>query len=46
MLSGKVLTAFGVSVPGALGMLLSLFLGWRLLRAINKSGHLEQRRRP
>lgn len=44
MLAGKVLTAFGVSVPGAVGMLLSLFLGWRLLRAINKSGHLERRR--
>jgi len=34
----------GVSAPGLLGVMLSAFLGWRLLRAINKSGHLDQRR--
>lgn len=34
----------GVSVPGTLGVMLCAFLGWRLLRAINKSGHLDQRK--
>lgn len=34
----------GVSVLGALGCALSLGLGLRLLRAINKSGHLDRRR--
>jgi ubiquinone biosynthesis protein len=34
----------GVSAPGLLGVMLSAFLGWRILRAINKSGHLDQRR--
>jgi ubiquinone biosynthesis protein len=33
-----------VSVPGVLGMALSLFLGWRLLRAIDKSGRLDRRK--
>lgn len=33
----------GVSVAGALGCGVSLFLGLRLLRAINKSGHLDRR---
>ncbi|MFP6669309.1 MAG: AarF/ABC1/UbiB kinase family protein [Pirellulales bacterium] len=32
-----------VSVLGAAGCLVSLFLGLRLLRAINKSGHLDRR---
>ena len=32
-----------VSVPGTLGILLSLAMGLRLLRAINKSGHLDRR---
>jgi ubiquinone biosynthesis protein len=34
----------GVSAPGLLGVSLSAALGLRLLRAINKSGHLDQRR--
>ena len=34
-----------VSVPGTLGMVLSDALGLRLLRAINKSGHLDRDRR-
>ena len=34
----------GVSVPGTLGVLLSAFLGWRLLRAISKSGRLDRRK--
>jgi ubiquinone biosynthesis protein len=33
-----------VSVPGTLGVLLSAFLGWRLLRAIAKSGRLDRRK--
>lgn len=31
----------GVSVFGALGYLLSLYLGWRVLRAIRKSGNID-----
>lgn len=34
---------FGVSVFGALGYLLSLFLGWRLLRAIRRSGNINSK---
>lgn len=34
----------GVSAPGLLGVSLSAALGLRILRAINKSGHLDQRR--
>ncbi len=34
----------GVSVPGTLGVMLSAFLGWRLLRAIGKSGRLDRRK--
>ncbi len=33
-----------LSVPGALGCAVAIALGLRLLRAINKSGHLDQRR--
>ena len=33
----------GVSAPGVAGMILSGMLGLRLLRAINKSGHLDRR---
>lgn len=33
----------GASAPGLLGMILSGLLGLRLLRAINKSGHLDRR---
>ena len=32
-----------VSVPGSLGIVLSAVMGLRLLRAINKSGHLDRR---
>jgi ubiquinone biosynthesis protein len=35
---------WGVSVPGTCGVLLSAFLGWRLLRAISKSGRLDRRK--
>lgn len=34
---------FGVSVFGALGYLVSVFLGWRLLRAIRKSGNISSK---
>ena len=34
---------FGVSVFGALGYLLSVYLGWRLLRAIRKSGNINSK---
>jgi ubiquinone biosynthesis protein len=34
---------YGVSVFGALGYVLSLFLGWRLLRAIRKSGNIQSK---
>jgi ubiquinone biosynthesis protein len=34
----------GLSAPGLLGVGLSAYLGLRLLRAINKSGHLDRRR--
>jgi len=34
---------YGVSVFGALGYALSLFLGWRLLRAIRKSGNIQSK---
>jgi len=40
-----VLYLFGgeISVPGVLGCTLSVLLGLRLIRAINKSGHLDRR---
>ncbi|MBN1853665.1 MAG: AarF/ABC1/UbiB kinase family protein [Pirellulales bacterium] len=34
----------GISIPGALGFLISGILGLRLLRAISKSGHLDRRK--
>jgi ubiquinone biosynthesis protein len=34
---------WGISVFGALGYLLSVYLGWRLLRAIRKSGNIDSR---
>ena len=34
---------FGISVFGALGYMLSLFLGWRLLRAIRRSGNINSK---
>lgn len=43
LISMHVWELFGVSVPGTIGVLLSAFLGWRLLRAIGKSGRLDQR---
>jgi ubiquinone biosynthesis protein len=36
-------TLWGISIFGALGYLLSLFLGWRLLRAIRRSGNIAPR---
>ena len=44
MVTHEVWPFHGVSVPGVLGGLLSLFLGLRLIRAINKSGHLDRRK--
>ncbi|GEP45663.1 ABC transporter [Brevifollis gellanilyticus] len=34
---------FGVSIFGAFGYVVSLFLGWRLLRAIRKSGNINSK---
>lgn len=44
MISQDVWPIWGVPVPGTLGVLLSALLGWRLLRAIAKSGRLDRRR--
>jgi ubiquinone biosynthesis protein len=45
LISQNVWPLWGVvSVPGTLGALLSAFLGWRLLRAIAKSGRLERKK--
>jgi ubiquinone biosynthesis protein len=44
LVSQQVWPVYGVPVPGTLGMLLSAFLGWRLHRAITKSGRLERRK--
>lgn len=44
MLAQHVWPIRDVSVPGVLGLALSLFLGWRLLKAISKSGRLERRK--
>ncbi len=44
MLAQHVWPIRDVSVPGVAGMALSMFLGWRLLRAIGKSGRLERRK--
>jgi ubiquinone biosynthesis protein len=35
---------YGIPLPGTLGCLLSLAVGLRLLRAIQKSGHLDRRK--
>jgi ubiquinone biosynthesis protein len=43
LLSRNVWPLWDVSVPGVLCGLLSAFLGWRVLRAISKSGRLERR---
>lgn len=34
---------WGISIFGAIGYLLSLFLGWRLMRAIRKSGNINSK---
>jgi ubiquinone biosynthesis protein len=44
LISQDVWAIHDVSIPGTLGVLLSAFLGWRLLRAISKSGRLDQRK--
>jgi ubiquinone biosynthesis protein len=44
LISRTVWPLFGVSVPGALGLMLSVFLGWRLHRAITKSGRLDRKK--
>ncbi|MEX0611424.1 MAG: AarF/UbiB family protein, partial [Pirellulales bacterium] len=44
LISQTVWPLWGVSVPGTLGMLLSIFLGWRLHKAITKSGRLDRRK--
>jgi ubiquinone biosynthesis protein len=44
LVSQEVLPIYGVPVPGTLGMILSAFLGWRLHRAITKSGRLDRRK--
>jgi ubiquinone biosynthesis protein len=44
LISMHVWEVLGVSVPGTIGVLLSAFLGWRLLRAIGKSGRLDRRK--
>jgi ubiquinone biosynthesis protein len=43
LISQNVWAIRGVSIPGTLGVALSAFLGWRLLRAIAKSGRLDRR---
>jgi len=35
---------YGVSVPGAIGIVVSVALGLRLWRAIHKSGHLDRKK--
>ncbi len=42
LVSRDVWPIYGVSAPGALGFLLSGYLGWRVLHAIGKSGRLER----
>jgi ubiquinone biosynthesis protein len=44
LISQKVWAIHDVSIPGTLGYLFSAFLGWRLLRAIGKSGRLDRRK--
>ena len=44
LISQTVWPLWGVSVPGTLGMLLSIFLGWRLHKAITKSGRLDRKK--
>src|SRR6185369_6213185 len=42
MITHPVLPIKGISVPGFFGVFVSVGLGLRLLRAINKSGHLDR----
>jgi ubiquinone biosynthesis protein len=35
---------YGISLPGTAGILVSIFLGLRLWRAISKSGHLDRKK--
>jgi ubiquinone biosynthesis protein len=44
MLAQHVWPIREVSVPGVAGMAMSMFLGWRLLKAIGKSGRLERKK--
>jgi ubiquinone biosynthesis protein len=44
LISQSVGAFHGVPVPGTLGVLLRAVLGWRLLRAIGKSGRLDRRK--
>jgi ubiquinone biosynthesis protein len=44
MLAQHVWPIREVSVPGVMGMALSMFLGWRLHKAISKSGKLDRRK--
>lgn len=44
LLTHEVWPLSGVSIPGALGIALSAAMGVRLLRAINKSGHLDRQK--
>lgn len=34
---------YNVSIFGAIGYVISLFLGWRLMRAIRKSGSIQSK---
>jgi ubiquinone biosynthesis protein len=43
LISQQVWAFRGVPIPGTLGVMLSAFLGWRLLRAIGKSGRLDRK---
>jgi ubiquinone biosynthesis protein len=44
LISRDVWAVYRISIPGTLGVMLSAFLGWRLLRAIAKSGRLDRRK--
>src|SRR4029078_9127174 len=44
LISRDVWAFHDVSIPGTLGVWASAFLGWRLLRAISKSGRLDRRK--
>jgi ubiquinone biosynthesis protein len=43
-LFGRIPLTSEISVPGVVGVSLSVVLGLRLWRAISKSGHLDRRR--